>query len=89
MKQTNYLVIAFACLLLFGLCKSRDAKLDSALAEDLKAKQMLQGIWVNEDEEDVAFRATKAILFSIPTPPVSPFLFRCLAIRWYFTEPTT
>ena len=63
MKQTNYLVIAFACLLLFGLCKSRDAKLDSALAEDLKAKQMLQGIWVNEDEEDVAFRAKGDSIF--------------------------
>ena len=63
MKQTNYLVIAFACLLLFGLCKSRDAKLDSALTEDLKAKQMLQGIWVNEDEEDVAFRAKGDSIF--------------------------
>lgn len=53
----------FACLLLLVAClvgckkTSKDAPVEPARQENLKAKKMLQGIWVNEDAGDVAFSA--------------------------------
>ncbi len=45
-------------MLVLALASCREKKPDSAAepGEDLKAKQMLQGIWINEEDQDVAFR---------------------------------
>ena len=37
-------------------CGSRDDKREQAVEEDMTAKKNLQGIWLNDDDDDVAFR---------------------------------
>lgn len=52
--KSNYLLL-IGLGLAFASC--RETKSESAvLQEDLKAKQMLQGVWVNDESQDVAFR---------------------------------
>ena len=53
-----FLIMAFPLLLVsMGSCKKGREKAQEARQEDLGAKKMLQGIWVDEDEQDVAFKA--------------------------------
>ena len=58
MKKQFFLLICLLTALTISIdgCRER-AKQVSAPQEDLAAKKMLQGIWVNEDEESVAFEA--------------------------------
>lgn len=63
MKPNRYIVVAWIGLMALGACRNRNAQSMSVSSEDLKAKQMLQGVWVNEDEEDVAFRAKGDSIF--------------------------
>ena len=63
MKPNRYIVVAWIGLMALGACRNRNAQSISVSSEDLKAKQMLQGVWVNEDEEDVAFRAKGDSIF--------------------------
>lgn len=50
----NILLLFVGCLLLFAACQERAPKTE--FREDAKAKQMLQGMWIDEDGEDVVFR---------------------------------
>ena len=53
-----FLIMAFPLLLVsMGSCRKGREKAQEARQEDLGAKKMLQGIWVDEDEQDVAFKA--------------------------------
>lgn len=52
------------CLILLGAfivtgCRKQETNKDKSdlVQEDLQAKKLLQGVWVNEDDEEVAFRA--------------------------------
>lgn len=47
--------LATAMLLLCG-CKERTVVSDSLLQENQEARHMLQGIWINSDGDDIAFR---------------------------------
>ena len=49
------LIVLLSCLVLFAGCRSKVDK-HSSFREDVAAKKMLQGIWLNDDEDDVAFR---------------------------------
>ncbi|MDD6552774.1 MAG: DUF4738 domain-containing protein [Prevotellaceae bacterium] len=54
MMQSRILYLFMAGLLLCG-CSHKPAK--DERPQDLQAKKMLQGVWIDEDEEDVVFRA--------------------------------
>ncbi|MBO4826539.1 MAG: DUF4738 domain-containing protein [Prevotella sp.] len=56
MRNFTYLLLLIVCL---AGCKKTRQEQPSApvVKENKKAKQMLQGIWLNEDAGDVAFRA--------------------------------
>lgn len=50
----KYLFIILACLLSFTACRQKSAKV--SLQEDKQAKKMFQGIWINEEDEDIVFK---------------------------------
>lgn len=51
------LLIFTLLLVMLSACTGKKAQEAPKPTEDQKAKQMLQGIWVNDDEQTVAFRA--------------------------------
>ncbi len=53
MNKSIYLFLVFIAVL--SSCRNKETGA-SAPQEDLKAKQMLQGIWINDGDQDVAFR---------------------------------
>ena len=63
MKYSKTLVILIACSLAVIGCRKKDTQKHKAPQENMAAKKMLQGIWVNEDEESVAFRAKGDTIF--------------------------
>ena len=69
-----------SCILTLVACGHKAEK-QQEVKEDTAAKKMLQGIWLNDDDEDdVAFRV-KAIRFIILIQPVSLSTSTLLAIR--------
>lgn len=57
-RHTLYLFTIAVALVAFTLSSCRKkAPQKQEPQEDMKAKQMLQGVWMNEDDEDVAFKA--------------------------------
>lgn len=54
-SQYIYLAFVFVAILSCASCKKKDAATASVEKEDLQAKKLFQGIWVNDDDEDVAF----------------------------------
>ncbi|WP_367383922.1 hypothetical protein [Segatella copri] len=52
--KRNIILLVIGCLMVFSACKERAQK--ETFKEDMKAKQMLQGMWIDEDDEDVVFR---------------------------------
>ena len=62
-------LLAFLC----GSCRHKDGQ--QGAREDLAAKKALQGIWMNEDEEDVAFRIKgDTVFFPDSTTMPVPFM---------------
>ena len=55
MKQTVNLLL-LGCLLMIVGCSHKADRQGETVAENAAAKKMLQGIWLNDDEDDVAFR---------------------------------
>lgn len=53
--MSKWLILIVAALLMFTGCRREAPK--QQLEEDSTAKKMLQGIWVNDDQQDVAFMA--------------------------------
>ena len=63
----------------FSSCKKgAAAQKDVTVQEDSVAKQMLQGIWVDEDEQDVAFKAQGDSIF-YPDSTSMPVRFQIIA----------
>lgn len=56
-------VVLLACSLVICGCRNRSSEKRETPQEDMAAKKMLQGIWINEDEESVAFRAKGDTIF--------------------------
>ena len=54
--KRHSLMMALLCGLSFVASCGKKASPDSTPKEDTRAKKLLQGIWLNEDDEDVAFR---------------------------------
>ena len=53
MKRYIFPLLVICILLQFGCAKQTEG---GYVKEDTGAKKELQGIWINEDDEDVAFR---------------------------------
>ena len=68
--------ITFLFLLIVVLsgCKRQEPKTIS-IGEDRQAKKLLQGIWVNDDDDDVAFRAKGDTIY-YPDSTSQPVYFR-------------
>ena len=60
MKRLYIVLVAFVTVL--SSCRDRSARTQPP-AEDRNAKQMLQGVWVDEDVQDVAFQAKGDTIF--------------------------
>lgn len=60
--RTN-IIIALCLVALLAACGGRKKGVSAEIQEDKQAKALLQGIWVNEDEEDVAFKAKGDSIF--------------------------
>lgn len=59
----NRTLILFFALLLVACSGNKVNPQQAGAKEDRKAKELLQGIWVNDDEQDVAFRAKGDSIF--------------------------
>ena len=57
MSFNKTVFVIFICSLAIVGCKNKNSNIQKNSQEDYTAKKMLQGIWINEDEEDVDFRA--------------------------------
>ncbi len=67
----NLTIILWGCLLFLVGCKGKVSE-KAPFQEDVAAKKMLQGIWLNDDEDDVAFRVKGDTIYypdstSVPT----------------------
>lgn len=69
-----YLLIISACVLLSN-CGKKGATGDYVEEEDTTAKKELQGIWINEDDEDVAFNIKGDTVY-FPDDTSVPLYFR-------------
>ncbi len=57
-------VILLALMFFSSSCVNKDKRGEKALAqENVKAKQLLQGIWLNEDDEEVVFKVQKDTIY--------------------------
>ena len=54
--KRHSLMMALLCGLSVAASCGKKASPNSTPKEDTRAKELLQGIWLNEDDEDVAFR---------------------------------
>lgn len=71
-----FLHITFVFVLAFMLVACRDsAKHEADVQEDMEAKAMLAGIWIDEDEESVMFRAKGDTIY-YPDTTSSPVMFK-------------
>lgn len=73
MKAHISLMIFFITLFIIGCGQSNNKT--AQIEEDLIAKKELQGVWINEDEEDVAFRIKGDTIY-FPDNNSAPVYFR-------------
>lgn len=59
----RYAFLLFAVSCLFMACSNRKHGISLASSEDQVAKKMLQGVWLNEDEDNPAFRVVGDTIF--------------------------
>ncbi len=80
-NQTALILIALSVFMLLALllssCRDKGGEA-RAQGEDLKAKELLQGIWINEDDQNVAFRVKGDSIFypDSTSQPVTFQIFR-------------
>ena len=71
------LLLIVGILICFSSCRKSSNNAKEASKEDLAAKKMLQGIWVDEDEQDVAFKAKGDTIF-YPDSTSQPVYFQII-----------
>ena len=62
MRKSIYLLLLLSLIISMSGCRKK-MQSQQTVKEDSVAKQMLQGIWVDEDEQDVAFKAQGDTIF--------------------------
>lgn len=79
MRSVCYIILLLSQILLCG-CVSN---VDSSAKENEGAKQILQGIWISEDEETPSFMAKGDTIFT-PTRQVCQLNFGCTMIVFIY-----
>nr|MBP7471680.1 DUF4738 domain-containing protein [Prevotella sp.] len=76
-------IIVLSLTLIFAGCKGRGGKSASEKHEDIQAKQLLQGIWVNDDDDnDIAFMAKGDTIY-YPDDTSQPVYFKIVGDTLY------
>lgn len=78
MRRSLIFLSVLALLLCLGSCRKNRNEQQQQPEENREAKQMLQGIWVDEDEQDVAFKAKGDTIF-YPDSTSQPVYFQIIA----------
>ena len=76
MKRTVFFLLLLLLVAGLGGCRKKSDR-QAAVEEDYQAKRMLQGIWVDEDEQDVAFKAQGDTIF-YPDSTSQPVYFQII-----------
>ena len=76
MRYSGLILISMLCVLGMASCRKGGRKPET-VEEDFAAKKMLQGIWVDEDEQDVAFKAQGDTIF-YPDSTSQPVYFQII-----------
>lgn len=63
MKKTFAFLLIFTILMGMSACKREKSGMAETVNEDTEAKRLLQGIWVDEDQQDVVFKAHGDTIF--------------------------
>lgn len=71
--KSIYIVLISVCLFLVG-CGNKTKSGELSTKENKEAKQLLQGVWINEDNGDVVFRAEGDTIY-FPDSSVMPLYF--------------
>ncbi len=69
----KYLLLLLCGIILYG-CKDKQPQ-SASQQEDVQAKQMLQGIWINEENQSVAFQVKGDTIF-YPDSTIQPVYFQ-------------
>lgn len=85
-RKSCLFALSIACALYS--CSVRQRPSFMTQQEDLKAKKMLQGIWVDADEEDVAFRAKGDTIY-YPDSTSQPVYFKIIEDTLYLKGQNT
>lgn len=80
-----YLALIAGCLILPGC---RDRQRENAAQEDLRAKQMLQGVWVNDDDGEPAWKVKGDTIY-FPDATSQPLHFEVVADTLVLTGANT
>lgn len=73
MRRYAWMLLPIGCLAVVEACGNKATPKD-AVVEDAAAKKMLQGIWLNDDADDVAFRVQGDTIY-YPDSTSSPVYF--------------
>lgn len=77
MKINRYVLVFLLTLSLLTLfsCRPNSVGHSGSSHEDMKAKELMQGVWFNSDDESVAFRVAGDTIY-YPDPASQPVLFQ-------------
>lgn len=75
--KTRLIIFSLGCLLLAASCADKVRQEEAKMEEDAGAKKLLQGVWLNEDENNVAFRVEGDSIFypDSTSQPVSFYIY--------------
>lgn len=77
MRKPVVFLLLLSLAISVSSCRKRSGNENSTPEENLAAKKMLQGIWVDEDEQDVAFKAKGDTIF-YPDSTSQPVYFQII-----------
>lgn len=81
-RNIIYIFVSAIALLFIGSCNNLD-KREKLVAENLKAKSMLEGIWLDADGENVTFRIKGDTVY-YPDSMSQPVMFKIIADTMIF-----
>ena len=81
-RNIIYIFVSAIALLFIGSCNNLD-KREKPVAENLKAKSMLEGIWLDADGENVTFRIKGDTVY-YPDSMSQPVMFKIIADTMIF-----
>lgn len=86
--RKSLLILLIVAFVMAGCRNQKSASVSKTRVEDTAAKKMLQGIWINEDEENVFFRVQGDTIY-YPDSVSQPAYFRILSDTLYIEGANT